>query len=176
MAIFSKSLNKLLKHEGGYVDDVDDRGGATKFGITHKTLAKWRGETVDAEDVKAMTVTEASAIYQARYWDEMGLGGIVSQDLAGAVMDFGVNAGVRTSVKALQRAANWVQMHRQRGEIEEDGAMGPVTALFVNTTDFRALQLKFFEERIRYYTAIARRRPANRKFIYAWITRSLDHV
>ena len=57
MAIFSKCLNKLLKHEGGYVDDSDDRGGATKFGITHKTLAKWRGEAVTAADVKAMSVT-----------------------------------------------------------------------------------------------------------------------
>ena len=176
MAIFSKSLPKRLKHEGGYVDDVDDRGGATKFGITHKTLAKWRGETVDAEDVKAMTVTEASAIYKARYWDEMGLNGIVSQDLASAVMDFGVNAGPKTAIKALQRAANWVQEGRQRGELVVDGAIGPDTSRFVNTTDERALRLKFFEERMRYYAAIARRRPANRKFLYAWIKRALDHV
>ena len=176
MAIFTKSLNKLLKHEGGYLDDPDDRGGATKFGITHKTLAAWRGETVDAEDVKNMTVTEASAIYKARYWDEMTLNGIVSQELAGAVMDFGVNAGPKTSIKAMQRAANWVQKNRKRGELVVDGDIGPITRRFVNTTDDRALLVKFFQERIRYYAAIAKHRPANRKFLYAWTRRALDHV
>ncbi len=176
MALFSLSLNAVLKHEGGFVDDPVDRGGATNMGITHKTLAEWRGKAVTTADVKALTTTEASGIYKARYWDKMSLDLILSQDLAGAVMDFGVNAGVKTAGKALQKAANWVQKDRLRGELVEDGDIGPITQRFINTTNERLLLLKLFEVRTRYYTSICRVRPANRKFLYAWLRRSLDHV
>ena len=176
MALFSKSLNAVLKHEGGYVHDKDDRGGATNLGITQATLEAWRGKDVTAEDVKALTTPEASGIYKARDWDKMSLDLILSQDLAGAVMDFGVNAGVKAAGKALQKAANWVQKDRLRGELVEDGAIGTITVRFVNTTNERLLLLKFFEVRTRYYTSITRRRPVNRKFLYAWMKRSLDHV
>ena len=175
MALFSLSLNAVLKHEGGYVDDPNDRGGATNMGITHKTLAKWRGKAVTAADVKAMTSTEAAAIYKARYWNKMNLDQIVSQKLAEAVMDFGVNAGIRTTGKALQRAANWVH-GAGAGKLVEDGAIGPITIRIVNTTGERMLALKFFEVRVRYYNGISRRRPVNRKFLYAWMVRALDHV
>ncbi len=176
MALFSKSLNAVLKHEGGFVDDPDDRGGATNMGITQATLADWRGKDVTTEDVKALTVEEASGIYKGRYWDKMSLDLILSQPLAEAVMDFGVNAGVKTAGKALQQAANWVQKGRLRGELVEDGGIGPITLRYVNTTNERTLVLKFFEVRIRYYTSICRGRPLNRKFLYAWMRRSLDHV
>ena len=175
MALFSLSLNAVLKHEGGYVDDPDDRGGATNHGITQATLADWRGKTVTAADVKELAATEAAAIYKARYWDKMNLDQIVSREVAEAVMDFGVNAGIKTAGKALQRAANWVN-GPGAGKLVEDGAIGPITIRTVNTTGERMLLLKFFEVRVRYYNGISRSRPLNRKFLYAWMARALDHV
>ena len=174
MAIFSKSLNAVLKHEGGFVDDPDDRGGATNRGITQKTLSDWRGKEVTAADVQALTETEAGGIYKARYWDKMSLDLIVSQGMAEAVMDFGVNAGPKTAVRALQAAVNWVE--KEGAKLAEDGIIGPITIRAVNTTTERMLILKFFEVRARYYLNISRSRPVNRKFLYAWMRRSLDHV
>ena len=174
MAIFSESLKSVLRHEGGYVNDPDDRGGATNMGITLKTLAAWRNAVVTAIEVENLTVTEAGKIYKARYWDKMGLDGITSQKLAGAVMDFGVNAGVKTAGKALQRSVNWVRA--MEDFLVVDGAIGPLTTRTVNTTTERILILRYFQERMRYYTAIARRRPLNRKFLYAWTRRALAHV
>ena len=58
----------------------------------------------------------------------------------------------------------------------EDGAIRAITLRFVNTTNERTLVLKFFEVRTRYYISICRGRPVNRKFLYAWMRRSLDHV
>jgi type VI secretion system secreted protein VgrG len=173
MAIFSLSLSKVLKHEGGFVDDPDDRGGATNLGITQATLAEWRGKEVTAADVKALTTTEAAGIYKARYWDRMSLDLILSQSLAEAVMDFGVNAGIRTAGKALQQSLNWV---RGAEVLVKDGAIGPKTLREVNLAPERELMLKFFEVRVRYYVAISRHRPQNRKFLYAWMRRALDHV
>ena len=173
MALFSLSLSAVLKHEGGFVDDPDDRGGATNHGITQGTLANWRGKAVTAADVKALTSTEAAGIYKARYWDKMSLDRILSQSLAEAVMDFGVNAGVRTAGKALQQSLNWV---RGAEVLARDGVIGPATLREVNPAPEREMVLKFFELRARFYVSIARRRPANRKFLYAWMRRALDHV
>lgn len=174
MALFSQSLNLVLKHEGGFVDDPDDRGGATNHGITQATLADWRGNNVTAEDMKNLTVEEASGIYKARYWDKMSLDLIVSQPLAEAVMDFGVNAGVKTAGKALQEAVNWV--HGGEMKLAVDGKIGPITIRSTNMTTERLVVLKFFERRVRYYVAISRNRAQNRKFLYAWMRRALDHV
>ncbi len=175
MALFSLSLEAVLKHEGGFVQDPDDTGGATNLGITHKTLAEWRGKPVTVEDVKALMADEAGEIYKARYWDVMGLDGITSQKLAEAVMDFGVNAGTRVAVKKLQQAANWVHW-QEIGRISEDGRVGPITTRFVNTTNERVLILKYFQMRIEFYREISKVRPSNKKFLYAWLSRSLDHV
>ena len=145
------------------------------MGSTQARRGDGRGKAVTAADGKAMTRTEAAAIYKARYWDKMNLDQIVSQKLAEAVMDFGVNAGIRTTGKALQRAANWVH-GAGAGKLVEDGAIGPITIRTVNTTGERMLALKFFEVRVRYYNGISRRRPVNRKFLYAWMVRALDHA
>ncbi|MEE8433323.1 MAG: putative peptidoglycan-binding domain-containing protein [bacterium] len=88
-------------------------------------------------------------------------------------MDFGVNAGVKTAGKALQQTLNWV---RGAEVLVKDGAIGPATLREVNLAPERELVLKFFEMRTRYYVNIARRRPQNRKFLYAWMRRALDHV
>ncbi len=173
MALFSQSLNSVLKHEGGFVNDPEDRGGATNMGITLATLADWRRKTVTAEDVKALTKTEAAGIYKARYWDRMSLDLLRSQPLAEAVMDFGVNAGVKTAGKALQQSLNWV---RGAEALAKDGVIGPQTLREVNLAPDRELALKFFEVRARFYVNISRRRPLNRKFLYAWMVRALDHV
>lgn len=173
MALFFQSLNSVLKHEGGFVDDPDDRGGATNMGITQATLAKYRGRPVSVRDVKALTQTEAAGIYKARYWDAMSLDLILSQSLAEAVMDFGVNAGIKTAAKALQQSLNWV---RGAETLAKDGVIGPRTLREVNQGPERELVLKFFELRARYYVSISRRRPKNRKFLHAWMARALDHV
>ena len=175
MALFSLSLNAVLKHEGGYVDDPDDRGGATNHGITQATLADWRGKAVTAADVKAMTSTEAAAIYKARYWDKMNLDQIVSQKLAEAVMEFGVNAGIKTAGKALQRAAHWVH-GAGAGKLVEDSAIGPITGRNVNTNGEEKLARQFFEVGVRYTNGISRSPPVTRKFLYSWIALALDHV
>lgn len=174
MALFDLSIGAVFLHEGGYSDDPDDPGGSTNMGITHKTLAAWRkAPFVTPEQVRDLSKEEAGRIYKSSYWDKMRLDEFSSQALAETVMDFGVNAGTRASIKLLQEAVNWVQ----RGDtLIVDGKIGPNTLHHVNTTPDRVVIQKFFELRIRYYADICRRRKTSRKFLYAWTRRSLDHV
>ena len=174
MALLNLSLGAVFHHEGGYADDPSDSGGATNLGITHKTLAAWMGRrAVTKAEVKALTRLEATRIYEARYWNPMRLTEITSQAVAGSMMDFGVNAGIRTAVRKLQQAVNWLN---KNDALAEDGRMGPMTLRETNKVSDRALLLKFFELRMRHYHDIAKRRSKDRKFLYAWLKRSLDHV
>jgi len=37
----NKIISDLVKREGGYVNDKDDSGGATRYGITQKVARKY---------------------------------------------------------------------------------------------------------------------------------------
>ena len=46
-------ITTVLKYEGGFVNDLADRGGATNWGITQATLTAWRKRPATVADVKA---------------------------------------------------------------------------------------------------------------------------
>ena len=176
MANHSLAMEKLFHHEGGFVHDPDDLGGATNMGITLETLIEWRKRDVTVQDVKDLAESEAESIYIEKYWNAMRLDEINSQVLAEAVMDFGVNAGTSQAVKALQKAANWVYEGDRGGSLVEDGLIGPMTIQFVNVSRQTMLLIRYFIERIQYYHDITRSRRKNEKFLYAWVKRSLDYI
>ncbi|MEM8956584.1 MAG: glycoside hydrolase family 108 protein [Pseudomonadota bacterium] len=113
---FAACMAVVLEHEGGYVDHPDDPGGATNLGITHLTLADWRGKPVSKSDVRALERTEAEEIYRARYWNALNCDGLPpGVDLV--LFDFGVNAGPARAARMLQRIVG----------ATVDGQIGPKT-------------------------------------------------
>lgn len=117
----SDLVNALILREGGYVNDPDDRGGPTKYGITLATLQAWRGRPVSPADVEALTTTEASAIYAAQYFTRPGFDAVPDPMLQEFLFDFAVNSGPGTAVKALQTVL------KQSGTYTDkiDGDFGP---------------------------------------------------
>ena len=69
---FQLAVEKVLKHEGGFVNHPDDRGGATNWGITQKVYEKFKGRPVTLAEMKNMPKSDAIAIYKAEYWDKVG--------------------------------------------------------------------------------------------------------
>lgn len=117
------ALTLMFGHEGGYVNAKTDRGGPTKYGITHKTLAAHRGvKSVTAAQVKAMTLAEAEAIYRKSYWTQSG-GDVLPIGLDYAVFDFGVNSGPARAAKTLQGVVG----------VAADGKIGPATVAAVRS-------------------------------------------
>lgn len=111
------SLELTFGSEGGYANHKSDRGGPTKYGVTHRTLAAHRGvESVSAEEVRALTLDEAEAIYRASYWGQSG-GDVLPAGLDYAAFDFGVNSGPTRAVKTLQQVLG----------VPADGWIGPQT-------------------------------------------------
>jgi len=141
-------LAKILEHEGGYADHPSDPGGATNMGITHKTLARWRGIDpwwdLPKSEVRALERAEAAAIYKALYWERCKAGSLpVGLDLA--VSDYGVNSGPDRAVRVLQALVGVVQ----------DGFVGPLTLAAVGKRDTRALIEALCDQRMGFLQRLA---------------------
>src|SRR5512147_2295714 len=87
---FDIAINFVLQREGGYVNDPDDPGGETNYGISKKSFPNI--------DIKNLTVNEAKSIYREHYWDACGCDDIPSP-LDVVMFDTAVNMGVGTAKK-----------------------------------------------------------------------------
>lgn len=88
-----KSIAQILVFEGGYVNDPDDPGGETNFGISKRAFPK--------EDIRNMTPARASEIYLNKYWIPIH-GDDLPDKLDLCVMNCAVNSGVGTALKLLK--------------------------------------------------------------------------
>lgn len=97
----------VIVREGGFVNNPADRGGATKFGITAKTLGDWRKlkRPATADEVEALTMAEAGEIYIAWYVERPGftLANVPSERLRVHLIDFGINSGPERAIRWFQR-------------------------------------------------------------------------
>jgi Glycosyl hydrolase 108 len=82
---FMKSLKFVLKWEGGYVNDPQDPGGETKWGISKRSYPH--------VDISALTPDQAARIYFEDYWLESGCDKLDSP-FNTVVFDTAVNCGV----------------------------------------------------------------------------------
>lgn len=151
---FKKFIPIILKHEGGYVWDLDDLGGETKYGITKRRYPDL--------DIKNLTVKQATDLYYKDFYLDMKLFYIKDDLLALHVFDMGINAGKRTAVILLQKLL--------RG-CDNDGAIGPITAQAIAYADVTTnLVEAYIAKRVdRYYYVSTLRK--NAKFLKGWINR-----
>lgn len=105
---FDRAFAFIQRFEGDYVNDPEDPGGETKFGISKKAYPDL--------DIRNLTTGEAKTIYLTDYWLKCRCDQI-PQDLALMVFDTAVNQGPATAVRLLQKAL----------QVVVDGVMGPVT-------------------------------------------------
>lgn len=99
---YEPSLARLLAHEGGYTNHPSDPGGPTNFGITIADYRKYAKPGATAADVKAMQLSEAKAIYRAKYWDAQRCDDLPA-GVDDSIFDYGVNSGIGRSGKVLRR-------------------------------------------------------------------------
>lgn len=105
---FDTAFDRLLGHEGGYVNDPNDPGGETNWGISKRSYP--------AIDIKALTRDGAKAIYRRDFWDRVHADRL-PDGVAFQMFDFAVNSGIETAVRALQRAIG----------VADDGHWGTVS-------------------------------------------------
>ena len=176
--------SEIVAREGGYVNDPDDPGGATNFGVTihtmrHLGLDLTRDGKVNAADVRALTRPQAVDIFINHYFKGPRVADL-PEAIHATVFDMYVNAGAN-AVRILQRLL--VEMGHAIGV---DGGIGPQTAnasqaAYVDAPNY--LADAYGIARRNYYYALADARPASRKYARrrdggkgGWIKRAEEFI
>ena len=103
---FKQALKFVLKWEGGYVNNPNDKGGATNKGITQNTYNSWlKSQGKASKDVRNITDSDVEQIYYKNYWLAAGCDKM-SKDFALLAFDTAVNMGV-SRVQEFLKAAQW---------------------------------------------------------------------
>ena len=157
MADFDPAVAKTLIREGGarFTDNPDDRGGATKYGISQRAYPN--------EDIANLTEDQARAIYKQDYWDRVSGDKLKSQAVAENVFDTAVNMGTTTATKLVQLTL----------DVGVDGKFGPDTLKAVNAVDEKEFLAEFTLAKVARYAAICNKDRSQAKFLLGWLNRSL---
>ena len=134
---FEQAFERLLGHEGGFVDHPRDPGGATRWGITQR-VAMAHGYHGSMRD---FPVAEAKRIARIAYWDA-----VRADEMPDAVrfdlFDGAYNSGPAQAIKWLQRAAG----------ANPDGTIGSKTMLAIRMADPLLLSKRFNGHRLWFLT------------------------
>jgi lysozyme family protein len=164
---FYDALKIVLDHEGGYSNDLHDKGGETKYGISKRFIVD-NNIKPPSFDMKKLTKDDAVSIYKCYFWDKNNFEGLDDEPIRNKLFDLSVNMGAGTAIKLFQKSLSEVN-HRS---IVEDGNMGLKTLALANTTDDQKLLLEtFINFCCEYYKAIVARHPEQVKFLKGWLNR-----
>ncbi|RMD91965.1 MAG: peptidoglycan-binding protein [Alphaproteobacteria bacterium] len=184
MQSVERIAEEIIAREGGFVNDPDDPGGATKFGVTIGTLRRL-GRDVDGDgsvgeaDVRALSREEAREIFLAEFFRGPGIDRL-PEPLQPSVFDMYVNAGANAIV-ILQRLLNDMGQR-----VAVDGIIGPETIAACRIA-LAAAPSHFVDAygiaRRNWYYALADKRPSSRKYARSrsggkggWIRRAEEFI
>ncbi len=172
--LFDKCIEVILRNEGGYVNDIHDRGGATNYGISLLFLKGLKGKDfngdgfsdgdinkdgkIDILDSKQLTKNKAVSLYKRYFWNNK-YNDLDEEDLALHLFDMGVNAGTYRAVKILQRII----------DVRPDGIFGNKTLSAAN--DVIGCSELYRIARKDYYKMLVSQNPEYEKFIKGWLNR-----
>ena len=161
----SDIAREIVAREGGFVNDPDDPGGATKHGVTIHTMRRLgldldRDGDVEVDDLRQLTREQAESIFIEHYFHRPRIGEL-PEALQASVFDMHVNAGAN-AVKILQRL-----LRRMGHDVAVDGVIGPRTVAAAHAAAAAApdhLADAYGIARRNYYFRLADARPASRKY------------
>lgn len=155
----SKLALSILNREGGFVNDPQDRGGPTNFGITQSTLSSIRGKKVTEDDVKRLSKGEAAKIMVSEFYEKPGIDEL-PEVIRGQMFDMAVNHGPANAIKILQDSLG----------VKKTGKINAETKSALSEADPNTLK----EARVEFYKSIVKNDPSQEKFLQGWLNRAED--
>lgn len=134
MITFEKAIERVLAHEGGYIDHPEDPGGRTKWGISQAAYPHL--------NIASLTREQAIAIYKRDYWTPVA--NTVPSAVAFQAMDAAVNHGIGNAIRFLQRAV----------DVADDGHWGPASKAAAKQLSEDDLLFRFLAERLNFMTKL----------------------
>lgn len=179
---FDKAILITLKHEGGFVNDPVDPGGATNWGMSIRFLINDAGDgdddgwldgdidhdgDIDVDDIKNMTVEQARKLYRIHFWDKYNYDTIVDFTVAARAFDMTVNMGPRQTGKIIQRALNELG-----NNLVVDGKIGKNTFATINCTNPEMLMAEIRQAHAQFYLDLIAAKPKFEKYRRGWLRRA----
>lgn len=177
----NQMLSDLIAVEGGYVNNPNDKGGETNWGIT-AAVARANGFSGSMRD---MTKAQALDIYRREYFFNPGFDKVmtVSAPVAAELFDTGVNMGQVVASRFFQRCLNALNNEgKHYADIVVDGQIGQRTInAFSSLVQRRGLEdtelvmLKGLNclQGAR-YIELAENRQKNETFLFGWLMNRVE--
>ena len=164
---FDQAFDQLMGWEGGgALHEVEgDWGGVTKWGISQRAYPML--------DIPNLTEDDARDLIHRKYWLPLRANQL-DPELRWDVFDFGVNAGYRTSARALQKSINLCRRARgdRRHPLKGDGDVGPLTLEGAREEEPERLLRVFRAYRTKRYMKLAETGRWSARFIHGWLRRA----
>lgn len=184
MAIFSTAYTATMSHEGRYVDNPNDRGGATWKGVSRNNFPRWSGWSI-IDSCKRQQGFPANlrdnaqleqlvrAFYKMEFWSRLSLDQVVDQRIANEMFDTAVNCGVGVAGNFLQRALNILNRSgKDYANLTVDGQVGPKTVQVLNQHRRPGDVLKVLNIlQGNKYIEICEARESQEEFASGWLSR-----
>ncbi|HHB8176547.1 TPA: glycoside hydrolase family 108 protein [Klebsiella pneumoniae] len=174
--LFSKISSVILQHEGGYVNDPNDRGGETNMGIT---IATWRayapsdpGIEATTNTLRNMTKEQAEIIYYNHYWEPKGFCKLETIKIALMLYDWTITSG-RAVTQVRKMLHNEYNINLVVSNTMDDDMIHCINAI----EDQEQLLSRIAEVRKEYYRSltITNGEPNTQvRFLTGWINRVND--
>jgi len=132
---FDIIINRVLGHEKGYVNDPNDPGGETSWGISKRSYPN--------VDIKNLTRESAIEIYRKDFWEHLNVGSLPDGILF-QLLDFAVNSGIDTAIRYFQRVLG----------VADDGHFGPISRKAALTMSESDMILGINAERLEFMTKL----------------------
>jgi len=188
VADFQAAFDRTLKHEGGYADIPDDRGGETYRGISRKWNKDWPGWDIIDDLKKSYTgphfnsalsrnksLTESVRdFYEQEYWKQLRCSEIDSQVIANEIFDTAVLMGKSWAIRFLQRGMNALnRTGATYSDIKVDGRIGAKTLQILKeclSHNNEGLLLKIMDGlQLGRFIKIMDKDPSQEQFARGWI-------
>lgn len=156
--LFERAIESVFQNEGGAVNDPNDPGGATRYGISKRSYP--------GLDLDFLTKEQAKSIYYEDFWKPYPYDIMPWEDLAIKVFDLSVTMGSKKAHELLQQALN--EMGKQ---LSIDGILGRETLQALKESSEDMIMEAFQDKAKNYYTTLCAKRPRLKKFLNGWLNR-----
>lgn len=133
---FDLAFDRLLGHEGGYVNDPADPGGETNWGISKRSYPQL--------DIRNLSRDAAKDIYRKDFWLRVNAD-VLPAAVSFQLFDFAVNSGVETAVRYFQRAL----------AVADDGHWGKVSQAAADKMSESDMVMSLNAERLDFMTRLS---------------------